>query len=735
MADITNNPISNTDPENRNSVQYIYPFNETQGSAILSRIVYHSKQKAEKAEMERIDKFKKYILRLNDFYTIQELFETLKFDSSLTQSHKSTESIDEALKEMIDLNNKGRIKYGYLYPVLQEINNELKAKILVSITPEMVALPTAVYRGIFIKYNKSYILNYLSSFRHDPESDYYKNPNGYLIKVENGIKVFNPFGLSILETLREIINDGFSPFTPIELNDFFQDTGEYCSNSEFALRLNDLYYLNKYEIVLNHQGVPIREPEVFFHYLSIYNTVEILILVDINELCDKYGLSVTKSQIKEYIRKFPKTSIKDPNLLAERLATLDSIMQKVNASPRMESGEKKMISSIKRGISLLYEFDSLIKKTNDFLSEARKKQMLENISLHIEDHFKVKKTLYVYDPERPFVESYERDKNTPDNKILVKNYIFKNFYYYETSTHDGRPFYYILSPKCCLEVMVNLADLAQNNDSYSNQYKVVKLLRDKMIKDGITDLDQNIELKQKNSLDKNLKQIKEKEKKIEEVKEKKRSYNSMVAFASGGTSIIFIMVLLMIYQNPIIMTLIPVSLILSYYLGGVIKKAKKDLLNNNPNLNHFTEVAFDSNSSYYIDIVKKLLYNDSSKIEDKFLDKHKLSFIFLSMIPKIRENRPSMTNEVSDENIIENMIDITERFSLVITVPPEISKGNMAKQIYIAKENLKDNYIKAQLLEFCLNKQKVAKLNKSTDLERYYKYLAEILDHDFSLYF
>ncbi|NBU99385.1 MAG: hypothetical protein EBS19_14455, partial [Spirochaetia bacterium] len=91
--------------------------------------------------------------------------------------------------------------------------------------------------------------------------------------------------------------------------------------------------------------------------------------------------------------------------------------------------------------------------------------------------------------------------------------------------------------------------------------------------------------------------------------------------------------------------------------------------------------------------------------------------------------------EVTDENIIENMIDITERFSLVITVPPEISKGNMAKQIYIAKENLKDNYIKSQLLEFCLNKQKVAKLNKSTDLERYYKYLAEILDHDFSVYF
>ena len=734
MAEITNNPISNSDPENRNSVQYIYPFNESIGSAILSRIVYHSKQKAEKAEMERIDKFKKYVLRLNDFYTVQELYETLKFDSSLTPSHKTTESLDDALKEMMDISNKGRIKYGYLYPVLQEVNNELKAKILVSITPEMVALPTAVYRGIFIKYNKSFILNYLSSFRHDPESDYYKNPNGYLIKVENGIKIFNPYGLSILETLREIIRDGFSPFTPIELTDFFQDTSEYCSNSDFALRLNDLYYLNKYEIVLNHQGIPTREPEVFFHYLSIYNVMEKLILEDISEICDKYGLSVTKSQVKEYIRKFPKSSIKDPNLLVERLANLDSIMQKVNASSRMDSGEKKMISSLKTGISLLFDFDGLIKSTNSVLTEARKKQMLENISLNIEDHFKVKKTLYVYDPERPFVESYDKEKNTPDNKLLVKNYIFKN-YYYETSTNEGKPFYYILNPKCCLEVMVNLADLAQKNDSYSNQYRVVKLLRDKMIKDGITNLDQNIDLKQKNSLDRNLKEIKEKEKKIEEIKERKRSYNSMLAFASGGASFILILVLMMIYQNPIIMALIPVSLILSYYLGGVIKKGKKDLLNNNPNLNHFTEVSFDANSSYYIDIVKKLLYEDSPKIEDKFLDKQKLSFIFLAMIPKIRENRPSMTNEVTDENIIENMIDITERFSLVITVPPEISKGNMAKQIYIAKENLKDNYIKSQLLEFCLNKQKVAKLNKSTDLERYYKYLAEILDHDFSVYF
>ncbi len=196
-----------------------------------------------------------------------------------------------------------------------------------------------------------------------------------------------------------------------------------------------------------------------------------------------------------------------------------------------------------------------------------------------------------------------------------------------------------------------------------------------------------------------------------------------------------VLVLFMVYQNPFIMILIPASFILSYYLGGIIKKAKKDLLNNNPNLNHFAEVSFDSNSSYYIDIVKKLLYEDSTKIEDKFLDKHKLSFIYFSMIPKMRENRPSMTNEVTDDNIVENLIDITERFCLVITVPPEISKGSMAKQIYIAKENLKDNYIKSQLLEFCLNKQKVAKLNKSTDLERYYKYLAEILDHDFSIYF
>ena len=736
MSETTNPPpASEPEPENKNSFQYIYPFNDSLGSVILSRIVYHSKKKAEKAEMERIDKFKKYVLRLSDFYTLQELAETLKFDSSLTQAHKSSESLAEVFDEMMDVKNRGKTKYGYLYPVIQEDSKDFRAKILVSITPESVPIPTSVYRGIFLKYNKSPIMNYLSSFSYEQDSDYYKNPMQFLFKNEGGEKSFNPYGLSILEKMRQAVNNAFDPFTPIELPDFFQDLGEYYSNSDSAVRVNDYYYILKKDIILNRQGIPTREPEVFFHFVTLYYAIEKVILEDINQICDRYGLPVSKSQIKDFVSKFPITTVRDPNLLTERLASLDSIMQKINLNPRMEPWEKNIITSVKDGISILFDFNKQIKITNDILEDGQKKLLLELITLHIEEHFKLKKTLYVYDPERPFVESHERENNTPENKLLVKNYIFKNYYFYETSTREGRLFYYLLNPKCSLEVMANLADVSQKNESYQNQYKAVKLLREKMIKDNVKDLDKNIDTKQKYSLERDLKDIKEKEIKLEEIKERKRSYNSTLALTSGAIFTMIILMILMINQNPLIMILLPLSIILSYYMGKIFKKKKKDLLNNNPNLNHFAEASFDSKSSYYIDIAKKVLFENNSKIEDRILDKQKLSSIYFSLVPKMRENRPSTFNEMSNDNIVENLLDVTERFCLVITVPPEISRGNLAKQIYIAKDYLKDDFIKAQLLEFCINKQKVAKLNKSTDIERFFRYIAEILDHDFSVYF
>lgn len=381
--------------ESSNPTHFIHPYSESSGTQTLTKLIHFLKLKSQKAEIDRNDKIRKYKYKSGDFYSIQEAMELVKFDASIVAQSKTLDALNDTLREMLDIAHNGKYKTGYLYPVLFGGEN-FSVKMLIMTCPESEAwLPTSAYRNLFIQFNKPIIKRYLSSFTIDRESSYYTDPFSFMIKRLGSTTEFNPYGLSILEKLNNNIKESFSPYISVPMNDFYTDVLEYCSEGTDSTIITKNYYIIKRELFLNHLGNPTNEPEVYFHYFSIFLAIEEIVVKEFLSLSDIYGLPVSKIKINQYIKKYPEPVAREPEAYAEKLVSLSEIIDGFVMSNRMTKEEKDLILSVGEGMGLLKAFEPELQKTENYLKESRQKKFIEILIQRIEESSKLKK-LYMY---------------------------------------------------------------------------------------------------------------------------------------------------------------------------------------------------------------------------------------------------------------------------------------------------------------------------------------------------
>ena len=131
-----------TDPkenaENPETKDQLFPLAEGDGSTTLLRIIALAKTKLEKALADRTNLANQNLsgkdinISLDDFYSLQDIIDVLKYDIELSGKNKTTEAINDAFVEMLDIRKNGAKKKGYLYPVFFERGGQLKAKIVIA---------------------------------------------------------------------------------------------------------------------------------------------------------------------------------------------------------------------------------------------------------------------------------------------------------------------------------------------------------------------------------------------------------------------------------------------------------------------------------------------------------------------------------------------------------------------------------------------------------------------------
>ena len=733
-----------TDPkekvDNPETRDQLFPLAEGDGSTTLLRIIALAKMKLEKALSDRTNLANQNLsgkdinISLDDFYTLQDIIDVLKYDIELSGKNKTTEAINDAFVEMLDLRKNGLKKKGYLYPVFFERGGRLKAKIVIAVAYDNKPTSITLYRPFFFKHTKFAIEPFIKNFDDSKTGKYYTNPEVSLIfKKENTIE-FNPYGLSLLEDLREEIKDAFNPFSFIELQDFHDDIYNYIRSESLLKIINSKYYIYKREIELNQLGEAKVEPEVYFHYISLFTIMEDLITVNLIALAGQVGLDVSKSQIKDYSKKFPKITSRVISEYTERYPHLSEIVSKFNISSKMNKSQSGLVSAIKTGFTILGELSKFFKEVENEIFLQKNKQVTKALIDGIESHFMNSKTLYIFSPKKPFPESVDQKLISPELTSQIKDLVLDKYQYFESQDNNGNKFFYLLSPQHCLKVVVNLATIFEKDEKYKIQYKIAKLLREKMIKEGIQNLDSSLDFTQKKKLEESLVVLNRSYIESEEKEDIKKNFNNLFAYASGSFYLIILLYMYIFYNNTVLLIMSPLALFVGYVSGRIFKKKKNQILFNNPNIDLNIGATIPPELKAYIPILKDTVFSNKTNAEDIVMNTADMENYFKSNLSTLMSKNLTLFNNLPQEKSIELLGEVARSLSILIKIPKYIQNKHFPEEVLINKDFLKDNFKKAQVMEFYKSNLKQASDMKINDDLRYYKYILEILECDFSEY-
>ncbi len=723
--------------DNLETIEYLFPLLEGDGSTTLLRIIALSKGKIEKALNERSLagqslSGKEPAINLDDFYTLQEMADVLKYDIELSGKNKTTEALNDAYVEMLDIRKNGIKKKGYLYPIFLEKGGRLKAKIIIAVALDNKPTPISKFRPFFFKFNRYSIEPFIKNFDDSRTNKYYTDPEISLIqKRDNGVE-FNPYGLSLLEDLRGEIKQAFPPFAQLEIPDFHQDIYNYIRSENLLKIINERYYIFKRPIALNPLGEPKVEPELHFHYLSLISIMEELASSNLLSIATQYGLDVSKSQIKDYIKKYPKITSRNIKDYQERSKVLSEIVNKFNTTPKMNKIHSGLVSSLKIGFDILNDLNKNMKEVEAEISLQKNKQAIDTVIDSIETHLNNTKTLFVFNPKSPFPESYESKKVPQEVIKQIQDLVLEKYHFFESQDDSGDKIYYLLSPKHCLKVVVNLATLFQKEEKYKFQYKIAKLLREKMIHEGAPHLDSSLDPSQKKKLEESLVGLNRTYVESEEKEEIKKNFNNVFAYAGGSIYLIVLLYMYIFNNSTTLLLFSPFALFIGYMAGRIFKRKKNQILYNNPHVDLNTGVTILPELKPIIPILTETIFSSKIKADEIVMDIKDLQYYFSSNLSQLMAKNLSMFQNVPEEKSIEFFNDVARSISVVIRIPKSIQIKTLPDEYFIYKDFLRDSFRKAQVMEIYKNKLKQAKDNKNTEETRYYKYLLEILECDFS---
>lgn len=731
MQESVKQQVESGENDTKNPSLFIHPYYDSGGSQNLTKLLQYIKFKAQKASLNKIEKVRKVVFNPMDFYTVQEAFELLKLDNSLIPSNRTTEAFNATIKEMLDFERNGKYKTGYIYPAIFEDGKSIVIKPMIFTCPEEGTwMPTNLYRRMMVQYNIVPLKRYLSNVLGGEENNTYSNPESYLITKNGESTHFNPYALSVLENLKKKVKESFQPYETIPLDEFYKDIFEISNQDTGVVAINKDYYILNKEIHLNDEGNPIREPESYFHYSSIFYAIEKLITTEVLVLSEKYGLPITKIKINQYIKELPKTQERVPHHLQVRLLKLSEINEGLVISQRMSSADKDLFLSIGDGLKLLKDFEKEIKNTHIALKESGVKKLTQFLISKIEEHFINKKTLYIYDIENPFPKSNDAERNSIENQRYFKKFIMDSYYYYEAYTSDGKTYYYILDPRHCISVLLRLAEVSKTNLSYTNQYNICKLLREKMISDSSPKLDSAVVPNQKKKLEDEFAIIQEKEKKEAIKAERKKSYNIILAHFSGAIMLIVSFYSFLLFESKIALFFIPISILVAYKLGDIFRKKKKNLLEMHPDLDISSGQPVELDSGIYVSLIEKVLYSKNLTLEDRIMTPESIPGLFRPAIARMREEKP-VIKDIAEEILLQNLMIILANYSMIVNVPNKFKTKKTPEKIYLAREHLKDSLIRTQMMQYCESKAKQLQKAAQHDEYGYFQYLANLLDNDF----
>lgn len=700
--------------------------------------------------------------------TLDKLGELLNKYRNLSEQAKSPQSVDMALRQILDVEKRGRNKSALMYPFLVRNGNKVLARIALASPQKEAKTDVTPYRKACFSFSEETIDLILNNRAKKPRGLEEERPGAMLLhKNKSGQVWLYPKLASLQSEMASLLRRGFQPYSYIPMNEFLADFVNYAKNKEAVTEILPDYHLILDDLQLNPDGSYVNQPEVISHYRAQSDGLEVFALTYLKQLADRAGYSLFRARIQDF-ESIHGNAEPGKRQNSEKVAALIQLVEDFPFDKEKDDLGKRVAETCilaTRIIRKLIEEKALLSERK---VEGAYKSLKHRIQTQIKENSQNNQTLYRFSPEKRLESIGITDpelvsKYTSELVSELKN----NFGFKEIKKEEGGTEIYAVDPGYMAAVLhkltgdakvnplaekelsiskeINAALIASRNPALNSMLKadyVVKLQQDAML------MEKEVEARQKS-----------------EALAKKLNL-SMGLLGFVGTMLFFLIASVHFNAAGIILVGLPVSLVIGGLLAVFFRdREKSDILTGSGRSaggsgfkadysgistvgDYYSSVDNDEDADEHfgkgespkekkISLIVKgaerfVFPNRFTKIQDKIHDSKSLRKKIWENIDNIRQSVTHLKSESDDDKVASTIEYALLQNAAIIAIPDDIVPVGMPSSIILSHTDLKAPLIRDQISEFLRNEAQKKKYDKK--LVKYYTFLINTIEVEYYKY-
>ncbi len=687
-------------------------------------------------------------LHPTELITVDKLTDHLHKHSNLSEQAKTGQSVDQALRQISDIDNNGRDRMAYFYPFLIKNGAKVISKIAM-ISPQYThEINVKNYRENCFDYSKPMLDMILSSRAKRIKEIDENHPGNFLFqKNKSGADWLYPMNGSLEAEIGILIRRGFKPFNGFALKDFVDDFIDYGNEKGSLEQIAPGYHIIIDEIELKEDGTYQRQPEIIAHYRAQTDGLEKFALMYLPKLCEEAKLSEFRFKINEFQKENVEMAKDGRKQSREKVRKLIDLVSSFPYDKINNELSKSFNNTAKQSIQLLEKFlgdmDNLIDRKYSSIYNKLNKSISNLITENTKNELTLTQIHFLTEVETSGIREEDKQKIYADR---LKKDLTTNFGFHTPVDENPKEIVYFVDQSYMASVIHKLTSLATTSPEYKKQLAFAKLINQELSLQKNPKLNQNIKDDHVIKLSSDVHTIESTER--ERIKKElfQRKFNLPVSAISFVALMAFFLIIA--FADGSLSTIIVgllISAAISIFVGVYFRKKDSEKLDKDTKQNPVVSLSQNPlNKTSEDEDPKKLEEKISqiskvanqyvfpkkyNKIEDKLYDINSLRSKIQNNLDEIKKNVPILKKE-SDLNKVSSSIEYSlVTTAVVIAIPNDLVPKGKQNSVIVAREDFKSPLLRGQMSEYYREQAEKNKYDQS--LVKYYTFLINTFEMEY----
>lgn len=700
--------------------------------------------------------------------TLDKLGELLNKFRNLSEQAKSPPSVDMALRQLIDLEKRGRNKSALIYPFLVRNGNKVLARISIASPQKEAKTDVTPFRKACFSFSEETIDLILNNRAKKPRALEEDRPGAMLLhKNKSGQIWLYPKLASLQSEMASLLRRGFQPYSYIPMNDFLADFANYAKNKGAVVEILPDYHLILDDLQLNPDGTYVNQPEVIAHYRAQSDALEVFALTYLKQLAERAGYNLFRARIQDF-ETLHGNAEPGKKQNSEKIEALIQLVEDFPFDKEKDDFGKRVAETCQQSVRVIRKLIQEKALLSERKIEGAFKSLKNRLNIQVKDHSQNNLTLYRFIPEKRL------DAVGITDPELVSKYtndivadLKTKFGLKETKREDGTTEVYVVDPGYMAAVLHKLTADAKISPAAEKELTIAKEIHASLLSsknpalNSMLKADYIVKLQQDAAL---MEREVEDRQKSEALAKKVNLSMGLLGFV--GTMLFFLIASVHFNAAGVILVGLPVALVIGGLLAVFFRdKEKSDIgpggvpkssggggfaasysgistvsdyypsSDDDDADEHFGKA--ESPKEKKVSLIAKgaerfVFPNRFTKIQDKIHDSKSMRKKIWDNIDNIRQSVAHLRTESDDDKVASTVEYALLQNSATIAIPDEIVPVGMPSTIILSHTDLKAPLIRDQISEFLRNEAQKKKYDKK--LVKYYTFLINTIEVEYYKY-